>query len=337
MITSIHTKTNAAVIYQTSKSNEISRITGMGGNDAHGLIRFDNLFGTGDGQIALGSDIISASLTIDVTDASVAGANIRFFRMLSTWDETSTWNSMTNGIQTDDVEASSTADATVLDASVTGLITLTGLEDTLQAWSDGDTNYGWAVQIDNTDSWIFRSSENGTNHPKLTVEYRTTGGDTATGLLGHWDFDTNANDASGNNYNGTLTNGASIDTTDITDQVGVAKLSLDGTNDYVDLDAHVSNFSSLTEGTISAWVKMPETRSGEGTIFSINDTNDVQSRITFKINAGHGLKFAVIENGTQQFAVNSTSILNDATWRHVAVTVNSSGNTQGKLIWKYFL
>ena len=81
--------------------------------------------------------------------------------------------------------------------------------------------------------------------------------DVTTGLQGHWTFDADATDSSGNSYDGTLTNGAAVDTTDATDIVGVAKLSLDGTNDNVDLSAHVSNFSSLTEGTISAWIKTP--------------------------------------------------------------------------------
>ncbi len=315
---------NPTTVQGSNTEVQVNLDTG-GGDDAHGLIRFDNLFGTGDRQIPIGSDIISATLTFDVTNQSVAGANVRFYRMLSTWDETSTWNSMANGIQLNDVEASSTADATVWDASVTGLITVTGFEDTLQAWSDGDSNFGWAIQIDNADEWNFRSSENGTNHPKLTVEYRTIGGNTSTGLLGHWDFDANANDASGNSYNGTLTNGAAIDTTDITDQVGPGKLSLDGSNDYVDLSTHKSNFETLIEGTIAAWVKTTGTNQ---TIFSISDTADSSSYAALFLGVSGFLTFEVFEAGSTLLATYSGNIdpINDGSWRHVAVTVNGSGH-----------
>ena len=57
--------------------------------------------------------------------------------------------------------------------------------------------------------------------------------DITTGLKGLWQFDANPNDASGNGYNGTLTGGASIDTTAATNKIGAGKLSLDGINDYV--------------------------------------------------------------------------------------------------------
>jgi len=56
-------------------------------------------------------------------------------------------------------------------------------------------------------------------------------------------------------YNGTLTNGALIDTTAGTNKVAPAKVSLDGANDYVNLSAHQASFSSLSQGTISAWIK----------------------------------------------------------------------------------
>jgi hypothetical protein len=76
--------------------------------------------------------------------------------------------------------------------------------------------------------------------------------DVTTGLTGHWKFDANANDFSGNSYNGTLTNGAAIDTTAATNRVGPGKLFLDGTNDFVDLTAHRANFTGLSQGTVAA-------------------------------------------------------------------------------------
>ncbi|GJL61425.1 MAG: hypothetical protein NPIRA04_00790 [Nitrospirales bacterium] len=294
--------------------------------ETQALIRFDNLFGSGTGQIPLGAKIISASLTLDVTNPSDSSATISLYRMLSTWSESSTWNSMSSGIQTNGTEAASTADAIVTNPGSTGSSTLTGLESTLQAWSDGATNYGWAIISNDTNGWDVSSSENGTSNlrPKLTVEYRTTGGDTTTGLTGHWTFDANANDSSGNSYNGTLTNGASVDTTDLTDKVGAGKLSLDGSNDYVNLSSHVSNFSGLTEGTISAWVKTTDTNE---VIFSISNNNEDDDAVALRIDSSGNLEYRAYVNEAAELLVSSNAAINDGAWHHVAVAVNSSGNT----------
>jgi hypothetical protein len=143
------------------------------GSPEHGLIRFDNIFGSGPNQIPVGSTINSASLTINVTNQSTSSAAVTLHRMLTTWEETSTWNSMVGGLQTDDVEASSTIDATLLNPKVTGTHTLTGLEATVQAWSDGATNYGWAIVMDSTNGLDFSSSEEQTiaDQPQLIINF----------------------------------------------------------------------------------------------------------------------------------------------------------------------
>ena len=148
--------------------------------------------------------------------------------------------------------------------------------------------------------------------------------DISTGLLGHWTFDTNANDSSGNSYNGTLTNGAVIDTTDATDKVGVAKLSLDGTNDYVDLTAHKGNFEFLTQGSVAMWIKTTDT---SAELFSLSDTADSDSTASLWITASGKLGFDVWQNNSNLLQVNSVASVNDGLWHHVAVTVNASGNT----------
>ena len=138
-----------------------------------GLIRFDNIFGGGVGQIPLGSIINSATLTVDVYDISDSGAQVRFHRMLAAWSEATTWNSMTNGIQANDVEAMSAHDAQVVDPSDSGLQVITGLAAALQSWSDGATNLGWVILNNNTDGWNFRSSDFSTvaSRPLLTVDW----------------------------------------------------------------------------------------------------------------------------------------------------------------------
>jgi hypothetical protein len=51
----------------------------------HGLIRFDNIFGGGAGQIPLGSIINSATLTVDVDKTSSGGSEILLHRLIVIW------------------------------------------------------------------------------------------------------------------------------------------------------------------------------------------------------------------------------------------------------------
>ena len=78
--------------------------------------------------------------------------------------------------------------------------------------------------------------------------------DITSNLVAHLTFDADASDSSGNSYDGTLGDNAAVDTTPATNQVGPGKLTLDGTNDYVNLDSHASSLASIVEGTISAWI-----------------------------------------------------------------------------------
>ncbi len=137
----------------------------------HGLIRFDNLFGSGGGQIAYGSTITNASLSVYVTGTDNLDA-VTVHRMFSAWTEASTWNSLTNGVQANNVEASASISYTI-DAGVGGWVTITGLTSTVQAWSDGATNNGWALLGDGADNWTFHSSEFATVslRPYLTVAF----------------------------------------------------------------------------------------------------------------------------------------------------------------------
>ncbi|MET0070595.1 MAG: Ig-like domain-containing protein [Candidatus Thiodiazotropha sp.] len=147
--------------------------------------------------------------------------------------------------------------------------------------------------------------------------------DITTGLLGHWAFDANAADSSGNNYHGTLTNGAAIDTNDATDIVGEGKLSLDGFNDYVNLSPHITSFSGLSQGTISAWINT--TSSAVQHIFSIYDRSSPNEA---DLGVDNGELFFFVENTGPGILLNveADMTINDGAWHHVAVTVDGSGN-----------
>ena len=139
-----------------------------------GLIRFDSIFGGGATQIPLGSTITSAALTVYVGDSASVGDQITLHRMLVDWNGAATWDSLTGGIQADDIEAASAADATLPSPETTGSKTFSGLEATLQAWSNGAANYGWGILSNSGNGWVISSSENATQsqRPILRVTYK---------------------------------------------------------------------------------------------------------------------------------------------------------------------
>lgn len=144
-----------------------------GAEQQTGLIRFDNLFGNGPNQIPLGSTILSASLRLNVTSATDPDALISLNRVLSSWSESSTYNSLGSGLSRDDIDVATVADAVITTPAALGVQTVDGLEQAVQAWSNGATNFGWAIYGDNSSSWAFMSSEGATAslRPMLLVSY----------------------------------------------------------------------------------------------------------------------------------------------------------------------
>jgi serine protease AprX len=153
------------------------------------LLRFENMFGSGTGQIPAGATIKSVSLRIgQYADGSTA-ATASLYRMLTSWSASASWNTMLTsgaGIQFDNVEASSSVDASISNLATTGLRTFSGsgLAATVQAWSNGAPNNGWILWQNNANEWRVRTSEDGTvsNRPLLTVEYTTGTSRTGAGV-----------------------------------------------------------------------------------------------------------------------------------------------------------
>ncbi len=154
---------NPAVIYSTAGSLNVH-----GGPDTQGLLRFDNIVGDGAGQIPLASTILSATLELQVTND---GHPVALHAMLQSWSETDTWNSLVNGVQADDVEASVNADATI--ESVTRGLHQIDVIDRLQSWSDNPAgNMGWVLLPTGSNAVEFDSAE-GAMPPRLVVSYGT--------------------------------------------------------------------------------------------------------------------------------------------------------------------
>ena len=135
-----------------------------------GLLYFD-IFGSGANQVPSGSTINSATLTLQTNNGGNGG---RFHRMLKSWGENASWNSLTNGIQTDDVEASSTPDFSNSTVPI-GARTI-NVTNSIAAWSAGAANFGWAIIPLGNDGWAFNSREAATAPPSLSITYTTSGG-----------------------------------------------------------------------------------------------------------------------------------------------------------------
>ena len=146
--------------------------------------------------------------------------------------------------------------------------------------------------------------------------------DTTTNLVAHYTFDIDAHDSSGGLNNGTLQDGAFIDTNDGTDKVGEGKLSLDGSGDYVDLTPSLASFTGLTNGTLSAWIN---TSSGitTQTIFDVGAGNNNYASL-FLFNGQ--LEFFMVDGGSTVLDVISTATIDDGTWHHVAFSSSATGN-----------
>jgi len=155
-------------------------------NECQVLLRFDSLIGTNAGQIPPGSTIVSAELLVDIINTGNGGT---LNRILIPWDGTnSMWSSWDDGfgdggIQVDDVMARSAYDSqlgiSVASAATgTGMVSI-GVTPDIQAWANGETNYGWLVHgwPFETDGTGFAPSEDPVtdNHPRLRVYWIPAG------------------------------------------------------------------------------------------------------------------------------------------------------------------
>jgi hypothetical protein len=148
-----------------------------------GLLRFDNLFGDGPGQVPNDARIFDAFLTLNVITAA-SGAKIGLFRMLQDWEQVhATWLQpqgdagavITNGVTPDGFEATAQADAFVAESGRAGQVQIPLNVDTIRAWANGSLpNFGWSIVTNSATSWSFDSSEADSLDsikPSLTILY----------------------------------------------------------------------------------------------------------------------------------------------------------------------
>jgi hypothetical protein len=134
------------------------------------LIRFDNVFGNGVGQVPVGSQITSATLTYTVNNSGGVG---NVYEAAISWNEATTWNTFggSPGVQP--------ADYGNFVISADGSLTTHTINVTssIAAWSvDPLMNKGWIILPTSNDGVQFRSSEylaSAAERPKLTIIYNS--------------------------------------------------------------------------------------------------------------------------------------------------------------------
>ncbi|MEO5803822.1 MAG: DNRLRE domain-containing protein [Verrucomicrobiota bacterium] len=163
-----------------------------GGNANQVLMRFDNLFGNGQGQIPSNAIIVSADLSLHLLDS---GDGTPLYRMLMPFDENNaTWDGFGGGVDPDNTESRSTYDSvfglifatsgsTNSPNTGVGTITFSVLPD-VKAWQNGGTNYGWVLpgsDLQNDGLGISPGeSSNPNDRPKLRISWVPAGTVSAT-------------------------------------------------------------------------------------------------------------------------------------------------------------
>jgi hypothetical protein len=134
----------------------------------YGLLRFDGMFGSGPGQIPVGSNVLSASLTISFFNVT-SGAPGELHESATVWSETTTWNLFGDDPGADPDEIG----AFVAPLPFSGVASI-DVTSSLAAWSASpSSNLGWIFVAFSTDEARVHSSEATvvTSRPMLTVTY----------------------------------------------------------------------------------------------------------------------------------------------------------------------
>jgi hypothetical protein len=141
-------------------------------NQEFGLLRFDDIVGTGSGKIPAGAAVSAATLSLVVSDASSAPAGTINEAAVSWAEGVETWNSFGGepGVQADEYRPSPVYVAPI-DLGPAAI----DVTESVNAWVAGARpNYGWIFRPQSNNSAIVRSAEAGTpgtERPKLTVTY----------------------------------------------------------------------------------------------------------------------------------------------------------------------
>lgn len=157
------------------------------------LMRFDDIIGSGPGQIPVGATIHAAILQFSSLSNNAPGDGGRFFSLLKPWDETTTWTFWGGrGVVPDGVDAltapTATAGTADRDPNVPGGYFNFEVTTDVQDWvNNARPNYGWAILPWplGGDGWGINTANSVEEiaRPQLRVYYSPGGGNVAIQML----------------------------------------------------------------------------------------------------------------------------------------------------------
>jgi hypothetical protein len=141
------------------------------GGESQVLLRFDDIIGDLDGQVPVGSHVVSARLYVSAFDQ---GSTVNLHRMLVPFSRSATWNATVDGVSADDAEASRHKDSFTFGKIAANTSTVVfDVTDTVSAWAQGQPNHGWVFINTGGNGWDFYTSEfeDLKQRPKLVIEF----------------------------------------------------------------------------------------------------------------------------------------------------------------------
>lgn len=140
-------------------------------------------------------------------------------------------------------------------------------------------------------------------------------------LSGHWAFDIDARDLSGNGNDGIIT-GATFNGT--AGQLAGA-FEFDGTDDFININTTLNGLNSTTEGTWTAWVKPTDaTPAAIEITVSFGDTN-ADEFMEMRVKTNGDFRVRINSAGINQWMLDTdVAVFSDNIWTHIAVVQNGT-------------
>ena len=240
-------------------------------------------------------------------------------------------------ISIDSGASSTTSTSVTLTLSATDNIGVTGYYASETSTTPSASASGW-TSVTSTTSYsasvsFTLSSSSGTKtvyvwfkdsagNVSSSVNDTITLADITTGLVAYYPFNGNANDESGNGYNGTVTGAVSISS----GKFDMA-YSFDGSGDYIDY-GNINNFDRTDSFTISSWVKRGATGIPHTIVSKRNDS--AGTGYAFYIDSANKLDIIFGKtNVSDSIRLNSTLTFTDSNWHHFVITYDGSSSAAG--------
>ena len=142
---------------------------------SQGLIRFDEVIGDEAGQVPKNSTIVSAKLSLmtGTTSGDESVDGVALHRMLTDWNDASTWNSLTGGVSANGSEAATQPEFQLI-ANVDDAAAIFDVSSAVASWiTDASANKGWLLRnATGTDGWRSATSEAAAaDRPALEITY----------------------------------------------------------------------------------------------------------------------------------------------------------------------